>query len=102
MPDIQTRTDSFLSVRDLKVHFPTVDGIVKATDGLSLRPRARQDARHRRRVRLGQVGLELGDPRPAPRHAARMVSGGSCSTAIDLLDAQRRGDAACAAARTSR
>jgi peptide/nickel transport system ATP-binding protein len=26
---------SFLSVKDLKVHFPTVDGIVKATDGLS-------------------------------------------------------------------
>ena len=26
---------SFLSVRDLKVHFPTQDGIVKATDGLS-------------------------------------------------------------------
>jgi peptide/nickel transport system ATP-binding protein len=26
---------SYLSVRDLKVHFPTVDGIVKATDGLS-------------------------------------------------------------------
>jgi peptide/nickel transport system ATP-binding protein len=26
---------AFLSVRDLKVHFPTVDGIVKATDGLS-------------------------------------------------------------------
>jgi peptide/nickel transport system ATP-binding protein len=26
---------SFLSVRDLKVHFPTIDGIVKATDGLS-------------------------------------------------------------------
>jgi peptide/nickel transport system ATP-binding protein len=25
----------FLSVRDLKVHFPTSDGIVKATDGLS-------------------------------------------------------------------
>jgi peptide/nickel transport system ATP-binding protein len=28
-------TNSFLSVRDLKVHFPTSDGIVKATDGLS-------------------------------------------------------------------
>jgi peptide/nickel transport system ATP-binding protein len=26
---------AFLSVRDLKVHFPTADGIVKATDGLS-------------------------------------------------------------------
>ncbi len=29
------RDPRFLSVEDLKVHFPTVDGIVKATDGLS-------------------------------------------------------------------
>ncbi len=28
-------TTPFLSVQDLKVHFPTADGIVKATDGLS-------------------------------------------------------------------
>ncbi|MEV8537237.1 ABC transporter ATP-binding protein [Streptomyces sp. NPDC051211] len=29
------RSEAFLSVRDLKVHFPTDDGIVKSVDGLS-------------------------------------------------------------------
>src|ERR1700709_567578 len=29
------RSDAFLSVRDLRVHFPTDDGIVKSVDGLS-------------------------------------------------------------------
>jgi peptide/nickel transport system ATP-binding protein len=29
------RTDAFLSVRDLRVHFPTGDGLVKAVDGLT-------------------------------------------------------------------
>ena len=28
-------SNAFLSVEDLKVHFPTIDGVVKATDGLS-------------------------------------------------------------------
>ena len=29
------RSDSFLDVRDLRVHFPTDDGVVKSVDGLS-------------------------------------------------------------------
>jgi peptide/nickel transport system ATP-binding protein len=33
--DIINRSDAFLAVDDLKVHFPTSDGVVKATDGLT-------------------------------------------------------------------
>jgi peptide/nickel transport system ATP-binding protein len=32
---VAAQMDKFLVVEDLKVHFPTVDGVVKATDGLS-------------------------------------------------------------------
>ncbi|MBF4162189.1 ABC transporter ATP-binding protein [Nocardioides acrostichi] len=34
-PATGSGSGSFLEVRDLKVHFPTADGLVKATDGLS-------------------------------------------------------------------
>jgi ABC-type microcin C transport system duplicated ATPase subunit YejF len=30
-----TNDNAFLSVRDLRVHFPTDDGLVKSVDGLS-------------------------------------------------------------------
>lgn len=35
MTSLDKTPEPFLSVRDLRVHFPTMDGIVKATDGLS-------------------------------------------------------------------
>ena len=35
MSDTSSKHDAFLRVEDLRVHFPTADGIVKATDGLS-------------------------------------------------------------------
>ena len=34
-PAPSPRSGSFLEVRDLRVHFPTDDGLVKSVDGLS-------------------------------------------------------------------
>ena len=34
-PEMEDRPKAFLSVRDIRVHFPTGDGLVKAVDGLS-------------------------------------------------------------------
>ena len=55
--------DPLLVVKDLTVHFPTSDGIVKAVDGLCYTVERGKTLGHRGRVRLRQVGVELGDPR---------------------------------------
>ncbi len=57
----------FLRVRDLYVHFPTQDGIVKATDGLSFDLERGKTLGIVGESGSGQVGVELGHPGPAPR-----------------------------------
>ncbi len=93
-------SDSYFSVRDLVVHFPTSDGIVKATDGLSYEVQ--------RGKTLGIVGESgsgksvsssaiLGLHRaPTPRSAAR-----SCWTASTCSSSPTRRCGA-GGARTSR
>ena len=36
-----------LEVQDLRIHFPTDDGLVKSVDGVLVQPGPRQHARHR-------------------------------------------------------
>ena len=94
------RTSAFLDVRDLRVHFPTDDGLVKSVDGLSFHARAGQDPRHRRGVRLRQERDQPGDHGPAqagqrPRSPARSGSTARSSSSADARDAC----ASCAARR---
>ena len=50
-------TSHLLEVEDLHVQFETSRGIVRAVEGLSFQVRTRRDRRHRRRIRLRQVGV---------------------------------------------
>ena len=64
-----------LDVRDLTVEFSTRRGIVKAVQHVDICRRQGRDRRHRRRVRLGQVGHVLrrdAHPRPRRPHRRRL------------------------------
>ena len=81
-------SDPLVEVDDLRVWFPITSGIVldrhvgdvKAVDGVTLRDRARRDARPRRRVGVRQVDARPRDP--APLRADRRAR--SSSTAQDI------------------
>ena len=78
-PILMSAAEPLLRVEDLRVEFPSEDGLVHAVDGITYQVDAGQDARHRRRVRLGQDRLLADDPRADAPPGAPTSPGGSCS-----------------------
>ena len=65
--------ETLLSVRDLKVHFDTDDGVVKAVDGVAFDVDRGEVFADRRRVGFGQVGH--GDEHARPASRTRAIDG---------------------------
>ena len=78
---------------DLHVEFRTEDGVVHAVDGISYAVDTGQDARHRRRVRLGQERLVADHARADPRKANAVVERRDPVRGSRPADAPRRGAA---------
>ena len=89
-----TADDVLLSVQDLRTHFFTRAGVVKAVDGVSFESAAGRDAGHRRRVRLRQERHRPLDhapdrPRPAGSWAAGSSSTGATCWASTTRELRR-------------
>ena len=78
-----------LAVENLKTHFFTRGGVVKAVDGVSFRGQPRRDARPRRRVRLRQVDHRLLDPRASSIRPAASSTGSIKFNGEELTIGQR-------------
>ena len=85
---------ALLEVRDLRVHYHTSRGAVKAVDGVSFSILPRRALRPGRRIGLRQIDDRAGAAAPDPAAGQDRERRDHRSTAIDLLDLSRRGDAA--------